>query len=62
MGDVWVKDPALLLWLGCKCGPDPVLLWLWCKPAAAAQELPYATGMAVKRKKISVRLYMCHCV
>ena len=33
------------------------MLWLWCRPADAAlirplaRELPYATGVAVKRKK-----------
>ena len=33
------------------------MLWLWCRPAAAAlihplaQELPYATGAALKKKK-----------
>ena len=36
---------------------DPELLWLWCRPAAAALiqplgwELPYATDEAPKRKK-----------
>ena len=36
---------------------DPVLLWLWCRLAAAALilplawELPYAAGAALKRKK-----------
>ena len=35
--------------IGCRCGLDAVLLWLCCRPAAAAriwpqaQELPYAT-------------------
>ena len=34
-----------------------MLLWLWCKPAAAAPirclawELPYAEGVAVKKKR-----------
>ena len=44
---------------GRSCGLDPVLLLLWlcCKPAAAALnrplawELPYAKGAAQKRKK-----------
>jgi len=37
--------------------PHPVLLWLRCRPAAAAPiqplgwELPYAAGAALKRKK-----------
>ena len=41
--DQWVKDPALL--------------WLWCRPVAAALsqplswELTYATGVALKKKK-----------
>ena len=30
--DQWVKDPAL----------DLVLLWLWCRPAAAARIRPPA--------------------
>ena len=43
--------------VGCRCGSDPKLLWLWCRPAAAAQiqslawELPYAVGAALKKKK-----------
>ena len=46
----WVKDPAL-----CKHGLDLALLWLWHRPGAAANSLawepPYATGVALKRKK-----------
>ena len=44
--------PGLAQWV-----KDPVLLWLWCRPAAAApvqhlaQELPYAGGTALKNKK-----------
>ena len=40
------------------CGLDPLLLWLWCRWAAAAQieplaqEFPYAAGVAIKMKKI----------
>ena len=39
---------------------DLMLLWLWCRPAAVppiqplAWEPPYATGMALKRKKKKV--------
>ena len=39
-----------------RCGSDSVLLWLWCRLAAAtliaplAWELPYATGLSLKRK------------
>ena len=43
--------------VGCRCGSDPVLLWLWRRLAATApigplvQEFPYAVGMALKKKK-----------
>ena len=42
---------------GCRHGLDPMLLWLWCRPAAIAQiwpltwEPPYATREALKSKK-----------
>ena len=40
-----------------RCGSDQVLLWLWCRLAAAALiqplalELPYAAGVAVKKER-----------
>ena len=43
--------------VGRRCGSDPALLWLWCRPAAVAQirplawERPYATSVALKRPK-----------
>ena len=43
--------------VGHRCGSDPVLLWLWTRPAAVAPiqplawELPYAAGVALKRPK-----------
>ena len=43
--------------VGHRCGADLALLWLWCRLAAAARiqplawELPYATGVALKRQK-----------
>ena len=43
--------------VGHRCGSDPVLLWLWRRPAATAPirplawEPPYATGTALKRQK-----------
>ena len=43
--------------IGHRCGSDPLLLWLWHRPTTAAliqllaQELPYAAGAALKRKK-----------
>ena len=44
--------PGLTWWV-----KEGVLLWLWCRPAAAtpiqplAWELPYATGVALKSKR-----------
>ena len=44
--------------IGRRCSLDLVLLWLWHRPAVAAApvgplawELPYAAGVALKRKK-----------
>ena len=43
--------------VGCRCGSDPELLWIWRRPAAIAPfgplawEPPYATGAALKRQK-----------
>ena len=42
---------------GHRRGSDPVLLWLWCRPAAAvpmrplAWEPPYASGVALKSQE-----------
>ena len=52
----WVKDPALPQ-AGCRCGLEPVLLWLWPWPETEApvrplaQEIPYAIDVALKRQK-----------
>ena len=41
--------------VGHRCGLDPLLLWLWCRPAAIAlieplaRELPYAVGVVLKK-------------
>ena len=43
--------------VGHRYGLDPALLWLWLRLAAVARiqslalELPYATGVALKKKK-----------
>ena len=43
--------------VGCRCGSDPTLLWLWCRPTAIAPirplawELLYAMGVALKNKQ-----------
>ena len=48
---------AMSCGVGRRCGLDPVLLWLWHRPAAIAPirpvawELPYAAGVALKSKK-----------
>ena len=45
--------------VGCRLGSNPVLLWLWCRLAAAApirplaRELPCVAGVALKRQKKS---------
>ena len=43
--------------VGHRCNSDLALLWLWCRPSAVALiqplawELPYATDVALKKKK-----------
>jgi len=43
--------------VGCRCGSDPELLWLWCRPVATAPirplawEPPYAAGVALGKAK-----------
>ena len=53
----WVRSSiAMSCGIGCRYGSDLVLLWLWGRPAATAPiqplawELPYAAGMALKKK------------
>ena len=47
--------------VGCRHGSDPVLLWLWHRPAAIALigllawEPPYAAGVALEKTKRSNR-------
>jgi len=55
----WVKGSgvAVSYGVGCRCALDPVLLWLWCRLAAAAPiqlltcEIPYVVGMVLKSQK-----------
>ena len=55
--DQWVKGIAVGCSVGCSHSSDPVLLWLWCRPASVAPiqplawELPYALGAALRRPK-----------
>ena len=43
--------------VGCRCGSDPTLPWLWYRPAASVPttpltwELPYAEGAALEKVK-----------
>ena len=43
--------------VGCRCGSDPTLLWLWCRLAATAPmrplawEPPYAVSVALEKTK-----------
>ena len=45
---------------------DVVLLWLWYRPAAVALiqplawELPYAKGVALKKKRRKKYVFVCH--
>ena len=66
---LWVRSLALLsglrIWPGaavsysvaCRCGSDPELPWLWCRPAAIALiqplawELLYGVSVALKSRK-----------
>ena len=55
----WIKDLALPVsyGVGRRCGLDPKLLWLWCRPAAVALirllawEPPYAMGTDPEKTK-----------
>ena len=49
--------------VGCRCGSDTVLLWLWCSQAATALtgplawEPPYATGAALEKTKKKKKVF-----
>ena len=48
---------AMSCGVGCRCGLDPALLWLWSRPVATAPirplawEPPYASGAALNKAK-----------
>ena len=50
--------------IGRRCGSDPMLLWLWYRPAATAPigslawESPYAADAALKSKKKKKKLVL----
>ena len=53
----WGSGVAMGCGMGSRCGSDPKLLWLWCRPAATALiqplawEPPYAKGEALKSQQ-----------
>ena len=53
----WGSGVAMRCDIGCRCGSDPDLLWLWCWPVATAPirplawEPPYAMGVALEKTK-----------
>ena len=55
----WVKGSGVAAsWgAGHRCGSGPMLLWLWCGPAAVAPipppdwELPRAAGVALRKRQ-----------
>ena len=57
--DQWVTGSSIAVncGVGCRCGSDPVLLWLWRRLAATALigplgwEPPYAMGVALGKTK-----------
>ena len=64
----WVGDPVLpRRSVGCRHGSDPALLWLWCRPAAAALiqpiawKLSYAVGevLKIKEEKRKEKILLC---
>ena len=54
---IGVRSGVVSCGVGYRHGPDPVLLWLWCRLAAVALigplawEIPYDAGVALKSKK-----------
>jgi len=57
---------AMSCGVGCRCGSNPVLLWLWCRPAATALsqplawDFPYAMGGILKKDKTKTKTKKPH--
>ena len=57
----WIPGLAVSCSKGHSCVLDPALLWLWCRPAAAALvqpqtwELPYAVECGLKKEKNKIK-------
>ena len=53
----WGSDIAVSCGVGCRCGSDPALLWLWRRPTATAPirplawEPPCAAGVSLEKAK-----------
>ena len=62
----WGSGIALSCGIGRRLGSDPVLLWLWSRPAATAPsgplawEPPYAAGVSLEKAKKEKRKEKCH--
>ena len=64
----WVKDPVLPVscGVGCNCGSDMVLRWLWCRKAAAAStqllvwELHICHGCSPKKKENIIEIWILY--
>ena len=62
----WVKGSSVAVscGVGCRQSSDPMLLWLWCRPAAVppiqplAWEPPYATGSGPRKGKKTIYIYI----
>ena len=60
-----LRITALPLPMGYRQGSYLRLLWLWCRPAAAAPiqplawERPYAMAVALKRQRIKIKIEKC---
>ena len=61
----WGSGIAMHCGGGRRCGSDPTLPWLWCRPAAVAPiwplawEPPYAMGAALKNKTEDFNTAIC---
>ena len=57
---IWGSGVVVSCGVGHRCGSDPKLLWLMAKALvqSLAWELPYAVGVALKSKKIKIKIQL----
>ena len=61
----WGSGIVMSCGVGCRLSLDPLLLWLWCRPAVIApiqplaRELTYAMGVVLKIKKFKKKEHNC---